>query len=224
MGKLYLVATPIGNLGDITLRAVEILKSADVIAAEDTRKTRGLLTHLGITGKKLVSYYGPREERGAERLLKNLLAGESVAVVTDAGTPGVSDPAGRIVRLAIENGIDIVPVPGASALLSALTASGFDTASFRFEGFLPIKSGKRLALLKELCEEPRTVVLYESTHRIIKLLGELTAEIPDRRIVVGRELTKLYEEFLRGTTAEISAKLTGKRKKGEFVVVLEGKR
>ena len=218
-GKLYLVATPIGNLGDITYRAVKILKEADYIAAEDTRKSRILLNHYGIA-KKAISYYSAREEVRAKKLLGLLLEGHSVALITDAGTPAISDPALKIVRLAISNSIDVVPIPGPSALLASLCAAGLDSSSFSFEGFLPIKSGRRISRLKELCASGKTVVLFESTHRIVRLVKELEAEIPERKIVIARELTKLYEEFLRGTPAQLLEKLQGKRVKGEFVVLI----
>jgi len=219
---LYIVSTPIGNLGDITYRAVETLKAANYIAVEDTRKSRILLNHYEINGKKLVSYYGPKEREKAGQLLKILLTGESVALITDAGTPGISDPAGKIVTLAIENDIAISPIPGASALLSALPLSGFDTSSFIFEGFLPIKKGKRLAKIKSLCQEERRVVLYESTHRILKLISELEEEVPERNIVVAKELTKIHENFFRGKPAEVKEMLVGKKSKGEFVVIING--
>ena len=218
---LYLVGTPIGNLEDITYRAVETLKSVDHIAAEDTRKTRVLLDRYGIKGKHLISHHGPKEEQSAKGLLKLLERGDSVAIVSDAGTPGISDPAGKIVRLCRGACIAVVPIPGPSAVISALCAGGVDTSAFVFEGFLPIKSGKRMTKLRELAEEPRTVALYESTHRIEKLLKQLEEVMPDRRIVVARELTKIFEEFLRGTPAEVSAQLTGKKTKGEFVVLLD---
>ena len=221
-GTLYLVATPIGNLGDITIRALEILSNVDNIAAEDTRKSRILFNHHGIKPKRLHSYFGPKEETKARELLGMLKAGDSVALITDAGTPGISDPAGRIVRMAIENGVDIVPIPGPSALIAALPVSGFDTSSFVFEGFLPVKSGRRKATLEKIYLEERTVILYESTHRILKLLDELERDIPDRKVVVARELTKMFEEFVRGTPSELKAQLTGKRTKGEFVVLIEG--
>ena len=216
------MATPIGNLGDITIRAVDILSTVDNIAAEDTRKSRILFNHHGIKPKRLLSYFGPKEEIKAKELLNLLEQGETVALITDAGTPGISDPAGRIVRLAIENGINIIPIPGPSALIAALPVSGFDTSSFVFEGFLPVKSGRRKATLERLYSEGRTVILYESTHRILKLLDELERDIPERKIVVARELTKMFEEFVRGTPSEVKAQLTGKRTKGEFVVLIEG--
>lgn len=219
-GKLYLVATPIGNLGDMTYRAVEVLRQADYIAAEDTRKSRVLLNHYDIKNKKLTSYFGPKEDARAQKLFNLLSEGNSVALITDAGTPGISDPAVKIVRLAISNGIDVIPLPGASALLAALSVSGLDTSSFLFDGFLPIKRGKRLSRIESLCAEDRTIVLFESTHRITRLMEELESVVGERRIVVGREITKLYEEFLRGTPAEIKEQLRGKRMKGEFVVLI----
>ncbi|MFQ5430910.1 MAG: 16S rRNA (cytidine(1402)-2'-O)-methyltransferase [Nitrospinota bacterium] len=222
-GRLYIVATPIGNLKDITYRAVEILQEADYIAAEDTRKSRKLLTHYGIPGK-VVSYYSVKEDVKAQMLLGLLAQGKSVALVTDAGTPAISDPALKIVRLAISNGIDVVPVPGPSALVASLCASGLDTSSFFFDGFLPVKSGRRLSRLKELLASDRTVVIFESTHRILRLIDELHDEAPERCIVVARELTKIFEEFIRGTPAEVRQKLTGKKVKGEFVVLIPAAR
>jgi 16S rRNA (cytidine1402-2'-O)-methyltransferase len=223
-GTLYIVSTPIGNLKDITYRAVEILSGINHIAAEDTRKSRILLNHYGIKSNKLHSYFGPKETVKAKGLLKLLVGGESVALITDAGTPGLSDPAGKIVRLALEEGIKIVPLPGPSALLAALPVSGLDTSSFVFEGFLPVKSGRRRRKLRELLDGERTIVIYESTHRILKLLDELEEEAPDRLIVIARELTKMFEEFLRGTPTELKGLLVGKKTKGEFVVLIEGKR
>ncbi len=223
-GALYIVSTPIGNLGDISYRAVETLLSVTYIAAEDTRKSRILLNHYEIKGKKLISYYGPKETSKSLLLLKILLSGSSVALITDAGTPGISDPAGKIVRLAIENGIEIIPIPGASAMLAALPLSGFDTSSFLFEGFLPVKSGRRKKKLEDISLEKRTVVLYESTHRILKLIDELEESIPAREIVVAKELTKTFEQFMRGTPSKVKPMLEGKKSKGEFVVVIKGDR
>jgi len=219
---LYLVATPIGNLQDMTYRAVETLRGCEWIAAEDTRTSRILLNHYGITGKNLISYYGAREAERAQELLRRLEEGGSVAVITDAGTPGISDPAVKIVRLAIARGIPVVPIPGPSAMTAALCTSGLDTSAFAFEGFLPIKSGRRLTRLKELCAEDRTVVLYESPHRIERLIEELESLVPDRTIVVARELTKMFEEFLRGTPGQIRSRMTGKKLKGEMVVLIPG--
>ena len=218
-GKLYVVATPIGNLKDMTYRAVEILKMVDWIAAEDTRTSRKLLTHYGIQGK-VTSYYSAKEDVKAKKLLGLLMEGQSVALVTDAGTPAISDPALKMVRLAISNAIEIVTIPGASALTASLCASGLDSSSFLFDGFLPVKSGRRLSRLKELCASGRTVIIFESTHRIVRLIDELQDEVPERKIVVARELTKIFEEFIRGTPAEVRRQLTGKRVKGEFVVLI----
>ncbi len=219
-GTLFLVATPIGNLKDITYRAVEVLKEADVIAAEDTRTSKRLLDHYNVGPKRMVSYFGPKEHERSETLLRLLQEGSSVALITDAGTPGISDPAAKIVRKAVAHGITVVPVPGASALLAGLSGSGHDTSSFTFEGFLPIKSGRRMNALTRLAAEPRTVVLFESTHRIAKLLDELEALMPERQIVVARELTKIYEQFLRGTPASIKSRMKGGRLKGEMVVII----
>ena len=219
-GVLYLVATPIGNLGDMTYRAVDVLKASDVIAAEDTRTSKRLLDHYAIGPKRMVSYFGPKEHARAETLLHLLLEGKNVALITDAGTPGISDPAVKVVRRAVAHGIRVIPVPGASALLAGLSGSGLDISAFTFEGFLPIKSGRRMNALKRIAEEPRTVALFESTHRIAKLLDELELIMPERRIVVARELTKIYEEFLRGTPAEIKARMKGSRLKGEMVVLI----
>ena len=218
-GKLYIVATPIGNLKDITYRAVEILKEADYIAAEDTRTSRKLLTHYGISGK-VISYYSAKEDVKARKLIELLADGKSIALVTDAGTPAISDPALKVVRLAITNDIEVVPLPGPSALVASLCASGLDTSSFLFDGFLPIKSGRRSSRLKELCASGRTVVIFESTHRILRLIDELNDEVPGRKIVIARELTKIFEEFIRGTPAEVRQILIGKKRKGEFVVLI----
>ncbi len=219
-GTLYLVATPIGNLKDITYRAVETLGRCDVIAAEDTRTSRVLLDQYGIVNKQMISYFGPREAERAETLLRMMLEGKNVALITDAGTPGISDPAVKVVRRAIANGINVVPIPGASSLLAAACASGLDTSVFVFVGFLPVKSGRRATQLKQCCQEDRTVILFESTHRIERLLGELEGLIPQRRIVVARELTKMFEEFQRGTPADIKSRMKGKKLKGEFVVLI----
>lgn len=214
------MATPIGNLGDITFRAVEALRAADCIAAEDTRTSRPLLDHYGITGKRLVSYFGPREDERARILLDVLMDGGNVALITDAGTPGISDPAAKIVRLAVANGITVTPLPGPSSLVAAMCAAGLDTSSFVFEGFLPVKSGRRASQLARIAAEERTVAIFESTHRIAKLLDELDQIMPERRIVVARELTKIYEEFLRGTPATIKSRMRGSRLKGEMVVII----
>src|ERR1044071_499757 len=211
---LYLVATPIGNLEDVTLRALRTLKECDVIAAEDTRHTGQLLRHFEIS-KPLISYFKFNESRRSEEILDRLRRGEKVALVTDAGTPGISDPGQRVVRAAIEGGFRVEAVPGACAAIVALAASGLPTDEFHFAGFLPYKSGQRLRELERLAALPGTIVLYESPYRIEKLLEELAAVAPNRQIAVGRELTKKFEEFWRGTAADIAATIPSRTLKGE---------
>lgn len=216
---LYLVATPIGNLEDITLRAVRTLKECDVIAAEDTRHTGQLLRHFEIS-KPLISYFKFNESRRSEEILQRLSRGEKVALVTDAGTPGISDPGQRVVTAAIDAGFRVEAVPGACAAIVALAASGLPTDEFHFAGFLPHKTGQRARELQRLGALPGTIVLYESPYRIEKLVSELAAILPSRKISVGRELTKKFEEFWRGTAAEIAATLSKRTLKGEFVVLI----
>jgi 16S rRNA (cytidine1402-2'-O)-methyltransferase len=218
-GTLYLVATPIGNLEDITLRALRTLKECDVIAAEDTRHTGQLLRHFEIS-KPLISYFKFNESRRSEEILERLGRGEKVALVTDAGTPGISDPGQRVVRAAVQAGFRVEAVPGACAAIVALAASGLLTDEFHFAGFLPHKSGQRLRELERLTTLPGTIVLYESPYRIEKLLEELAAVVPSRQIAVGRELTKKFEEFWRGAAAEIAATISKRTLKGEFVVLI----
>lgn len=219
-GTLYLVATPIGNLEDITLRAIRVLRECDVIAAEDTRRTGQLLKHLGIV-KPMVSYHHFNEARRGSEILDRLGRGEKVALVTDAGTPGVSDPGERVVRAARSAGLRVESVPGPCALVAALTASGLPTEEFHFVGFLPHKSGQRRKELERLKLLPGTLVLYESPFRIEKLMGELVEVIPDRTVVLARELTKKFEEFLRGTPPELFGLLAKRSLKGEFVVLID---
>jgi 16S rRNA (cytidine1402-2'-O)-methyltransferase len=218
---LYLVATPIGNLEDITFRAIRTLKECDVIAAEDTRRTGQLLKHFGIS-KPLLSYFQFNEARRSEQILERLGRGEKVALVSDAGTPGISDPGERVVRAAITAGYRVESVPGASALVTGLTASGLPTDEFHFIGFLPHKSGQRRKRLEGLRGVAGTWVLYESPYRIQKLLAELRDIYPDRNVVLGRELTKKFEEFLRGTPEALLAALQQRSVKGEFVVMVAG--
>jgi 16S rRNA (cytidine1402-2'-O)-methyltransferase len=218
-GTLYLVATPIGNLEDITLRALRTLKECDVIAAEDTRHTGQLLRHFEIS-KPLISYFKFNESRRSEEILDRLGRGEKVALVTDAGTPGISDPGQRVVRAAIGAGFRVEAMPGACAAIVALAASGLPTDEFHFAGFLPHKSGQRAKEIQRLAALPGTIVIYESPYRIEKLLGELAAAVPEREIAVGRELTKRFEEFWRGTAAEVAASLAKRTLKGEFVVLI----
>ena len=219
-GVLYIVGTPIGNLEDITLRALKTLAEVDLIAAEDTRRTRKLLSRREIVGKRLESYHDHNKEARTPGLLRRLEQGESVALVTDAGTPGLSDPGYYLVKRAIEAGIDVVPIPGPSALTAALSSSGLPTDRFAFEGFLPVKSGRRQRRLEELSRETRTVVLFESPHRIAKLLSELEERMAGRQVVIARELTKIHEEFLRGTVREVIERIGGKKARGEYVVLI----
>lgn len=216
--KLYIVSTPIGNLGDITLRALETLKSVDLIACEDTRHTLNLLNHFEIK-KPLISYHQHSKAPKVDKIIDELLSGKEVAVVTDAGTPGISDPGEILIKAAIENGIEVIPIPGVSAAITALSISGLNTDEFVFVGFLPHKKGRQTKL-KEIALEKRTIILYESPYRIKKLLGELLEFVGDREVAVCRELTKKFEEITRGKISEVSDKI---KEKGEFVVILEGK-
>ena len=221
-GTLYIVSTPIGNLADITLRALHILGSVDVIAAEDTRHTRKLLTHHGIA-RPLLSYHDHNEVTQAPRLLALLQEGKSVALVTDAGTPGIADPAYYLLQALLPHAIPIVPIPGPTAALAALAVSGLPTERFVFEGFLPVKSGRRRQRLETLAGEPRTIVLYESPHRLLRLLQELVTHLgPERRLVVARELTKRFEEVTRGTTATLLETFQRRPIRGEFTLVIAG--
>jgi len=216
---LYLVATPIGNLEDITLRALRVLRECDIVAAEDTRRTGQLLKHFGIS-KPLLSYFQFNEARRSEEILERLRRGEKVALVTDAGSPGISDPGERVVKAAIAARLRVESVPGPCALVAALTASGLPTDEFHFIGFLPHKSGQGRNQLKSLKAFAGTLVLYESPYRIQKLLAELNEVFPERDVVLARELTKKFEEFLRGQPAQL-LELTQKRSlKGEFVVLV----
>ena len=219
-GVLYVVGTPIGNLEDITLRALKTLAGVDLIAAEDTRRTRKLLSRCEIVGKRLESHHDHNKEVRTHGLLRRLEQGESVALVTDAGTPGLSDPGYYLVKRAIEAGIAVVPIPGPSALTAALSSSGLPTDRFAFEGFLPVKSGRRQRRLEALSRETRTVVLFESPHRITKLLSELEERMAGRQVVVARELTKIHEEFFRGTVREVTERIGGKKARGEYVVLI----
>jgi 16S rRNA (cytidine1402-2'-O)-methyltransferase len=218
-GTLYLVATPIGNLEDITLRALRVLRECDVVAAEDTRHTGRLLKHFGIS-RPLLSYFQFNEAKRSEEIIERLRRGDKVALVTDAGSPGISDPGERVVRAAIAAGLRVEPVPGPCALIAAVTASGLSVEEFHFIGFLPHKSGQRRKRLEALSGLGGTLVLYESPHRVERLLGELNEVFPDRAIVMARELTKKFEEFLRGKPAELLALARQRSLKGEFVVMI----
>ena len=218
-GTLYLVATPIGNLEDITLRALRVLRECDVVAAEDTRRSGQLLKHFGIS-RPLLSYFQFNEARRSEEIIERLRRGEKVALVTDAGSPGISDPGERVVKAAIAAGLRVESVVGPCALVGALTASGLPTAEFHFVGFLPHKSGQRKNKLESLKTIPGTLVFYESPYRIEKLLGELAEVFPESQVVLARELTKRFEEFLRGKAAQLLEIARQRRLKGEFVVLV----
>jgi 16S rRNA (cytidine1402-2'-O)-methyltransferase len=218
-GTLYLVATPIGNLEDITLRALRTLRECDLVAAEDTRRTGQLLKHFGIS-KPLLSYFKFSEAKRSEQLLERLSRGDKVALVTDAGSPGISDPGERVVRAAINAGYRVEAVPGPCALVAALTASGLPSEEFHFIGFLPHKSGQRRKKLERLKDMAGTLVLYESPYRIEKLLLELEEVFGARPVVLARELTKRFEEFLRGTPVELLERVRARAAKGEFVVLV----
>jgi 16S rRNA (cytidine1402-2'-O)-methyltransferase len=222
-GTLYLVATPIGNLEDITFRAVRVLKEADLIACEDTRQTRKLLDRYGIA-KPTVSYHEHNERERSPELTAKLLNGSTVALVSDAGTPLISDPGYRLVRAAIDSGIRVEAVPGASAVSTALAASGLPTDSFYFGGFLPAKSGQRLRALEALRDEAATLIFYEAPHRIVDTLAAVAQALGERPVVVARELTKMHEEFLRGTSSEVRTALEARESvKGEITLLI-GKR
>jgi 16S rRNA (cytidine1402-2'-O)-methyltransferase len=221
-GTLYIVSTPIGNMEDITLRALRILKEVDLIAAEDTRRTGLLLKHFSIQAP-LTSYFEGNELRKREFILAKLNEGKNVALVSDAGTPGVSDPGFRLIQLAIENQLPIVPVPGSSAVITALSVSGLPTDAFLFRGFLPHKSKKRKDLLRELENGRETLIFYESPHRISESLSDILEILGDREIVLTRELTKVYEEIIRGKVSEILNQVGDRTLKGEITLVISGK-
>lgn len=220
-GRLYVVSTPIGNLDDLSPRAVECLSSVSVIACEDTRHTGRLLSRFNIK-KPLVSYHDFNESHRAVSIVDRLSRGDDVAVVSDAGTPGVSDPAYRVVRAAVEGGFDVIPIPGPSALLSALVISGLPLDRFVFEGFLPPKGAKRSKRIEYLSSETRTIIFYESPHRICNLVEAILEILGDRELSVSRELTKLHEETVRGTASEVLDILRASKPRGEYTVVVRG--
>ena len=220
-GVLYVVATPIGNLEDVSERALRVLREVDAIAAEDTRRTAKLLAHHGIA-KPLTSYHDAVERRKAPELVEQLRRGKTLALVSDAGTPLVSDPGYRLVRCALDAGIAVVPIPGASAATALLSVCGFSTDRFVFEGFLPQRAGRRRRRLEGLRGEPRTIVIYESPHHVERALAEIEEVLGDRQIVVGRELTKLFEEILRGTISEVRRTLAERPPRGEYTIVVRG--
>ena len=218
-GKLYLVATPIGNLEDITLRALRILKEVDIIAAEDTRHTLGLLNHFEIS-KPLISYYKQNEKSKSEVLINKLLEGKNIALVSDAGTPGISDPGEEIVKCAIENEIEIIPIPGACAFVNALIASGLSSKEFAFIGFLSAIKKDKKEKLEEIKYETKTLILYEAPHKLKATLESIYEILGDRKIVLARELTKIHEEFIRDNVSNILNRID--EIKGEFVILIEG--
>ncbi len=218
-GTLYIVATPIGNLEDMTFRAVRILKEVDLVAAEDTRHSRKLLAHFGIT-TALTSYYDHNQSLKGERILETLREGRQVALISDAGTPCISDPGYQLVRDALAAGIKVVPVPGACAAITALSAAGLPTDSFTFAGFPPNKEGKRRTFLAGLSTAHGTVVLYEAPHRLVETLVDIAVILGERQVVVARELTKLYEECLHGTTTQVREQVQDGRERGEVVILI----
>jgi 16S rRNA (cytidine1402-2'-O)-methyltransferase len=220
-GTLYIVSTPIGNLEDITLRAIRVLKEADLIAAEDTRHTRHLLDRYEIM-TPLTSYHDHNKEEKAPVLVARLLEGKSVALVSDAGTPGISDPGYFLINLAVDQKVPVVPIPGATAAIAALSISGLPTDSFVFEGFLPAKHGARLKRLQKLATEERTIIFYEAPHKMVKTIEDMIEVFGDRRAVMTRELTKIHEETIRGTLFDILKRLNEGTLKGEFTVIVHG--
>lgn len=218
-GILYIVATPIGNLDDITLRAIKTLEEADIIAAEDTRHTLKLLNHLGIS-KPLISYYKQNEKVKTDILIEKLMMGKNIALVSDAGTPVISDPGEEVVKVAIENNIKVVPVPGPCALITALIASGMNAKGFSFIGFLPVNKKEKDEILNEISEDTKTLIFYEAPHKLISTLNEMQNIVGNRTICLARELTKIHEEFLIGTISELLEKI--QEPKGEYVIIVEG--
>lgn len=219
MGELYVVATPIGNLDDITLRAIKILKEVDVIIAEDTRHTLKLLNHLNIS-KPLISYHRHNEEQRKEMIIDKLKNGENIAIVSDAGTPGICDPGEVLIHECIKENIKVVPIPGACAMINALIASGISTKEFTFLGFLPLNKKLRKEKLEYIKNETKTVIIYEAPHKLKSTLEDLKEILEKRKVVIARELTKIHEEFIRGTIDEILEKADSL--KGEIVLIIEG--
>ncbi len=221
-GTLYIVSTPIGNLEDITLRAIRTLKEVDFIAVEDTRHSQKLLNYYNIS-KPLISYWSEKEKIRSEQIIEKLKAGLSGALISDAGTPGISDPGAVLIKMAIEEGLSITPIPGASGAITALSVSGLPTDEFVFIGFLPQKPASRQKKLKELILESKTMIFYEAPHRILETLADILEAFGDRQVVIAKELTKLYEEVMRGTLSELLKNLKNKKIAGEFIIILRGK-
>jgi len=219
-GSIYIVSTPIGNLADISLRAIDILKTVDLIACEDTRQTSKILNHYKIKNK-MTPYHDHNKEYKTSSLIDLIKKGNSIALVSDAGTPGISDPGFYLIREAIKNDINISPIPGPSALTAAAVASGMEIDRFLFEGYLPRKKG-RLKRLKELAAYKVTIVIFEGPHRVLKTLRDLRDTLGDRKAAIGRELTKVHEEFIRGNLSDLIANFSERKPKGEFVILIEG--
>lgn len=219
-GKIYIVSTPIGNLGDFTFRAVDVLKSVQLIAAEDTRVSGVLLKHYEIK-TPMLPYHDHNKEQATPGLLRKVEGGDDIALITDAGTPLVSDPGFFLVRAAIAQNIEVIPIPGASAMLAALVAAGLPSDRFTFEGFLPRKKGRQTRF-KMLAEDPRTIILYESPHRVGKTLKDIGEHMGDRQVVIGREITKKFEEFIRGSVLQVREQLDTRSIKGEVVIMIGG--
>lgn len=218
-GRIYLVATPIGNLKDITYRAIEVLKSVDVIAAEDTRQTLKLLNHYGIS-KPLISYHRHNEDVKKEIIIDKANNGQDIAIVTDAGTPGISDPGEEVVYEAIRNNIEVIPIPGACALINAIISSGLPTKEFSFYAFLPLNKKLRKEKFEEIKEDKKTIIIYEAPHRIIDTLKEIEEVLGNRKIAVAKEITKIHESFYRGNVEDVIEKIG--IPKGEYIIIIEG--
>ena len=218
-GRIYLVATPIGNLKDITYRAIEVLKSVDVIAAEDTRQTLKLLNHYGIS-KPLISYHRHNEDVKKEIIIDKVNNGQDIAIVTDAGTPGISDPGEEVVYEAIKNNIEVIPIPGACALINTIISSGLPTKEFSFYAFLPLNKKLRKEKFEEIKEDKKTIIIYEAPHRIIDTLKEIEKVLGNRKIVVAKEITKIHESFYRGNVEDVIEKIG--IPKGEYIIIIEG--
>lgn len=221
-GKLYICGTPIGNLDDITFRALAILKKVEIIAAEDTRRTAGLLNHFEIE-TSLTSYHEHNEQAKSKKLIEEILTGKNIALVSDAGMPGISDPGKILINKAINNNIDVIPVPGPTALISALVVSGFDMDRFTFEGFIPRRGKEREEFIERIRMEERTIIFYESPYRLLVTLKELTASMNQRKVAVIREISKIHEEKIYGNLEDVIKKLEDREIKGEIVVVLSGR-
>jgi 16S rRNA (cytidine1402-2'-O)-methyltransferase len=223
LGRLFVVSTPIGNLEDITLRALRVLRDVDIIAVEDTRHSLKLLNHYGIS-KPLVSYWSEKEKVRAEDIIVRLRSGLSVAIISDAGTPGISDPGAVLIKRAVDEGVDVIPVPGPSALITALSVSGLSSEEFTFIGFLPPKAGQRRKKLNDLALEPRTLIFYEAPHRILDTISDMEEIFGGRYAAVIKEVTKMHEEILRGLIPQILDYLEDRTIAGEYVIIVEGKK